>query len=484
MLKFDYNETFLVETKFKKYFIIIFNIMYFKIIAAIDKAYGIGFKNTLPWSLPNELKHFQQITKNVIYKGNRNAIIMGNNTWLSMNSKPLKDRLNIVIGKNHTVSLDAALNYLDSQSEIESVFVIGGQQLYTEAIKDKRCAGLLITHINKKYQCDTFFPEIDGNEYSIETAGNFQEENEVSYEYVEYIRKQVADRHPEGQYLDLVRKILREGIKKNDRTGVGTLSINCPQMRFNLRDSVIPVLTTKRIFIRGAIEEILWMLRGSTNANELKEKDIHIWDDNTSREFLDKVGLQRLEEGDIGAGYGFLMRHFGADYIDCKTDYTDKGIDQVRECLRLIREEPTSRRIIMSLWNPAQIGQGKVVLPACHCFYQWFVNAGQLSCSLYQRSGDVMLGIPFNLCTATVMTHIFARLTGLGVGELIHTIGDAHVYLNHVEGANMQITRLPRPFPKLRIKDRQQNAVEDFVYDDFIIGGYYPHETIKMKMAV
>lgn len=461
--------------------------MNFKIIAAIEKNNGIGFANKLPWSLPNELKHFQQTTKHVADVNKRNAVIMGRLTWESINKRPLNNRLNVIISKSNIgllpnnvmqfVELTYALDSLKQMSDIENVFVIGGEQLYKLAVNHSNCDSMIISHIKKSFKCDRFFPQIDGNKFIIDSVSNIQQEGDIKYEIVEY--KRIDKMHPENQYLDLIRNILNNGVKKDDRTGVGTLSINCPQMRFDLQH--LPLLTTKTTFFRGCCEEILWMLRGSTNAKELQNKNIHIWDGNTSKEFLKKMNLP-YEEGDIGAGYGFQFRHFGAEYINCNTDYTSKGFDQVKECLRLIREEPNSRRIIISLWNVSDLS--KMCLTPCHSFYQFFVNNGKLSCSLYQRSGDVMLGIPFNLCTATLMTHIFARLSGLGVGELIHTIGDAHIYLNHIDGANEQIKRTPRPFPLLDIIDRGQKKVEDFVYEDFVLKGYYPHDVIKMEMAV
>jgi len=287
--------------------------------------------------------------------------------------------------------------------------------------------------------------------------------------------------HEEEQYLNIIKKILKEGIDCDDRTGVGIKSIFGIQMHFDLSKH-FPLLTTKKMFTRGITEELLWFLRGETDANILKEKKVRIWDGNSTREFLDKVGLNHLEEGDIGAAYGFQFRHFGAKYIDCKTDYTGQGFDQVDYVLREIAQNPNSRRIVMSLWNPPDLD--KAVLPPCHMMYQFRVYNKTLSCSMYQRSGDIGLGVPFNIASAALMTYLFAHIHGLEPGELTHTIGDAHIYNNHIEAMKEQVTRTPLPFPKLNIKNRDQRNINDYLASDFELLGYMSHPRIKMNMAV
>jgi thymidylate synthase len=236
------------------------------------------------------------------------------------------------------------------------------------------------------------------------------------------------------------------------------------------------------MFWKGIVEELLWFLKGDTNIKNLIDKGVHIWDKNSDREFLDGIGLKDRKEYDGGPIYGFNFRHFGAKYIDCDTDYTGQGVDQVTEVLRLIREEPHSRRILINLWNPCELSN--VCLPACHCMYQFYVEGEYLSCSMYQRSGDLGLGVPFNIASASLMTYIFARLTNKIPKELIHTIGDAHIYKNHVAAVEEQLKRDPTPFPRVNIKGRGQTKVEDFTYDDFEVFGYEPHPSIKMDMAV
>ncbi|KAI8043471.1 thymidylate synthase [Drosophila gunungcola] len=286
----------------------------------------------------------------------------------------------------------------------------------------------------------------------------------------------------EEQYLDLLRHIIANGERRTDRTEVGTLSVFGSQMRFNIRDC-FPLLTTKRVFFRAVAEELLWFVAGKTDAKLLQAKNVHIWDGNSTREFLDKLGHTERSVGDLGPVYGFQWRHFGAEYGTCDDDYTGKGIDQLRQVIDTIRNNPSDRRIIMSAWNPPDIP--KMALPPCHCLAQFYVSQtrGELSCQLYQRSADMGLGVPFNIASYALLTYMIAHVTGLKPGDFVHTMGDTHVYLNHVEPLKEQLERTPRPFPKLVIK-RQVQDIEDFRFEDFEIVDYKPYPKIKMDMAV
>lgn len=283
-----------------------------------------------------------------------------------------------------------------------------------------------------------------------------QKENVPSNEIISF-------NHDEYQYLNLIKNIIETGKfvemhksdmtianksfnqfifrhagkKRSDRTGVGTVSIFGAQMRFSLRNNIFPLLTTKRVFWRAVAEELLWFIKGSTNAKELQDKNIHIWDGNSTREFLDKMGFADREEGDLGPVYGFQWRHFGAEYKTCHDDYTGKGIDQLNEVIERIKKNPNDRRIIMSAWNVVDIP--KMALPPCHCFVQFYVADGELSCQLYQRSADMGLGVPFNIASYALLTYMIAHVTGLKPGDFVHTIGDAHVYLNHIEPLKFQV---------------------------------------------
>ncbi|XP_014911733.1 thymidylate synthase isoform X1 [Poecilia latipinna] len=315
----------------------------------------------------------------------------------------------------------------------------------------------------------------------------------------------------ERGYLSLAEHIMEHGCRKGDRTGTGVLSLFGAQVRYNLRDQ-FPLLTTKRVFWKGILEELLWFIKvttmgkppldssffyvspgltrllhlfcttqGSTNAKELSEKGVKIWDANGSRDFLDNLGFTEREEGDLGPVYGFQWRHFGAEYKDMHTDYTGQGVDQLQNIIDTIKKNPEDRRIIMCAWNPKDLPI--MALPPCHALCQFYVCDGELSCQLYQRSADMGLGVPFNIASYALLTYMIAHITGLKPGDFVHTLGDAHVYLNHIEPLKVQLQREIRPFPTLKIK-RQVESINDFQAEDFEICGYNPHPTIKMQMAV
>lgn len=291
----------------------------------------------------------------------------------------------------------------------------------------------------------------------------------------------------ELQYLDLCKRIIEEGEFRPDRTGTGTYSIFAPpQLRFNLRDNAFPLLTTKRVFTKGIILELLWFIAGCTDGKKLSEQGVKIWEGNGSREYLDSIGLTGRREGDLGPIYGFQWRHFGARYKTCDDDYTGQGVDQLQNVIDKLKTNPYDRRIIMSAWNPADFAL--MALPPCHIFSQFYVNfpkngKPQLSCLLYQRSCDMGLGVPFNIASYALLTIMIAHICDMEPGEFIHTLGDAHVYKDHVDALKEQISRTPRAFPKLFIK-RKVESIDDFKYDDFEIVDYHPHPKIQMKMSV
>ncbi|ODQ63308.1 thymidylate synthase [Nadsonia fulvescens var. elongata DSM 6958] len=294
----------------------------------------------------------------------------------------------------------------------------------------------------------------------------------------------------ERQYLDLCKRIITEGETRADRTGTGTISLFAPpSIRFNLADDKLPLLTTKRVFYRGVLEELLWFVAGSTDSTLLTDKGIHIWDGNGSREFLDSRGLQQREVGDLGPVYGFQWRHFGAEYKGVDHNYSGLGVDQLLEVVDKIKNNPYDRRIILSAWNPKDIPE--MALPPCHMFAQFYVSNidgknGQkpkLSCQLYQRSCDMGLGVPFNIASYALLTKMIAQVCGVDCGELVHVMGDAHVYLDHVEGLKEQIERTPTQFPKLMF-NRNVTDIDDFKFEDFVLQGYTPQKKIDMKMSV
>ncbi|KAK1972389.1 thymidylate synthase [Colletotrichum sublineola] len=308
-------------------------------------------------------------------------------------------------------------------------------------------------------------------------------------------------RHEEYQYLDLVRQILEEGEHRPDRTGTGTYSIFAPTpLKFSLNkngDPLLPLLTTKRVFLRAVIAELLWFVEGNTSSLPLSEAGVKIWDGNGSREFLDSVGLSHREVGDLGPVYGFQWRHFGAEYVDAKTDYTGQGVDQLAEVIHKLKTNPYDRRILLSAWNPADLK--KMALPPCHMFAQFYVSyprarnasvdaekpKGHLHCQLYQRSCDMGLGVPFNIASYALLTHMIARACDLVPGSLTHVMGDAHVYADHVDALKVQLEREPRDFPLLEINNREAGcSIDGWRVEDFVVKGYDPHKTIAMKMSV
>lgn len=240
----------------------------------------------------------------------------------------------------------------------------------------------------------------------------------------------------EYQYLNLVRKILDTGNTKDDRTGTGTISLFGEHMKFSLRGSVVPLLTTKRVWWKGVVEELLWMISGCTDSNKLSEKGVKILDANGSRAFLDARGLQHRREGDLGPVYGFQWRHSGAVYKTCDSDYTGQGVDQLANVISTLKTNPTCRRIMMSAWNPSDLQH--MALPPCHAMVQFYVARGELSCQLYQRIADMGLGVLFNIASYSLLTHIIAKIVGLKPAEFTHTLGDAHVYSNHVAALEEQ----------------------------------------------
>ena len=262
------------------------------------------------------------------------------------------------------------------------------------------------------------------------------------------------------QYLQLLSDILERGVDKSDRTGTGTRSLFGYQMRFDLTEG-FPLVTTKKLHLKSIVYELLWFLRGDTNVRWLQERGVKIWD-----EWAD-------ENGDLGPVYGSQWRSWPSP--------DGRHIDQIANVVESIRTKPDSRRHIVSAWNPAEVDE--MALPPCHCLFQFYVANGRLSCQLYQRSADTFLGVPFNIASYALLTHMMAQVTGLEVGDFVHTFGDVHLYSNHFEQARLQLTREPRPLPRL-VMNPDVQGLEDFTFEDFTFEGYDPHPHIKGAVAV
>jgi len=506
----------------------------FDLIVAVSKKNGIGKDNTIPWKIKPDLKYFKNITteeSGSIYPFS-NFVIMGRKTWESIPKefRPLSNRYNIILSNSDIKvedgvsvfnSLDKALNFCNSytksfedkskQAQLLAervywdeggkprIFVIGGERVYKEALEHSLCNRLYITQIYKDYDCDKFFPNIsNGNKknlwqkFYLESVSKFQNYESIYFRYLVY--KNIKNSSPyinhwenieEQQYLNTLQDIKDNGIENLDRTGVGTLSLFGKNFNYNLRDT-FPILTTRRIFFRAVFEELMLYLRGQTNNNILKDKGIHIWDGNTSREFLDKRGLSEYSEGDMGETYGFNFRHFGGEYKGFGENYTNQGFDQLGYVINLIKNDPNSRRIIINLWNPKTLH--KATLPSCLCQYQFYVDTKkkELSLQIYIRSSDFYLANNWNTCTGGLLVHLLCNTNGIDLtpGDLIVCTGDTHIYKTHLECVRENLEYAPKPFPKLVIKKELEN-IEDFEYSDLELIGYSPIKNYsKASMAV
>lgn len=498
------------------------------IVAHSFPKYGIGLNGELPWNIKKDMAHFKNITTKVIPDPNIhyiNAVIMGRKTWESIPQqyRPLSDRLNVVITRQKMNSENPLVRFCE-WNQLESVlmgfntdkisddfgqiyqisynYIIGGESIYRMAMNELDIDNVYITEVYKKGEYDTFFPDINKKNEAgfivpmlkLVKCSEFEKENGVYFRFMTYKNEKnileipidtIYKNTEEEQYLALMKNILENGIERGDRTGTGTISLFGQQMKFNLRDT-FPLSTTKRMFFRAIFEELMLYLRGQTDNKILVDKNIHIWDGNTSRDFLDKRGLTHYQEGDMGETYGFNFRHFGGKYRGCQYNYDfDNGFDQLSEVIRLIREEPESRRIIINLWNPD--GNQRAALPSCLCMYQFYVDTirRELHLQIYIRSSDYFLANNWNTCTGALLVHMLCNLEGINLnpGDLTVVTGDTHLYKSHTEQVRENINREPYPFPKLVIRE-QKKEITEFVFEDLELLGYKAHPRISAPMAV
>jgi dihydrofolate reductase/thymidylate synthase len=465
------------------------------IVAACSNNLGIGIRGKLPWHLPADLKRFKELTLG-------HVVVMGRKTWESLPEKarPLPGRTNVVLTSNPdqiqfssqlpadtqvvATEMKEFLMHVLPQFYNRQVFVIGGASVLQALCH--RIKYVYLTHLEKHFECDTFF-DIPWT-YELTSFSQRFNENGLSYRFLEYKYNSHKSYHDEWSYISVARDILDVATKKParpERTGFGTYSTFGKRMRFDISQTV-PLLTTKRLPWKGCVEELLWFLRGDTDNKILQDRGVHIWDGNSTKEFQEAVGLGHLREGDCGANYSFQWRHFGAKYVDCQTDYTGQGIDQIENVLHLLRTDPFSRRIFFSAWNPVDLKA--TVLPPCHVSAQFYVEEDEegkrhLSCQMYQRSADFFLGEPWNILSYSILTYILAMKTEMQPKELFICIGDTHVYTNHISQMQEQMERIPRPFPKLILNPEVKNKDwKDISIDDFDLVGYIPHPVIKAPM--
>lgn len=434
---------------------------------------GIRRGNRVPWFLPNEREYFDHITQS----DGKNILIMGRHTWESLNYISFKNRFNIVISTKIDYingiqtnpelfvrsSLKDAIFLALSMGEAKNIWFIGGRSVFEYCYK--YCKRIFIIDVHAQFYCDVFFPKFN-LDYFAHISEKYSDDNGLIFSkhiYEKYINLN------EEQYLELVKQVLEEGNKKIDRTQCGTLSIFGATCRYDLSENKMPLLTTKKMFWRGIVEELLWFIKGDTNNTTLTNKNINIWTPNA------------IYGNDLGPIYGFQWRHFGAKYKDCYTNYTGQGKDQLLECIDNIKNNPSSRRILMIAWNP--VDNPNLILPPCHCLVQFYVNGNELSSMVYQRSGDLGLGIPFNIASYALLTHMIAALTNLQAEELIHVIGDAHIYNNHIAPLQEQLLRCPNQCPSIEFKKIPQ-TIEEFSYEDIILKNYSCYESVDMQISV
>lgn len=419
-----------------------------KLIAAVAKNGIIGINNKLPWKLPSDLIFFKEITDG-------QKLIAGYSTYTTL---PFLHGRDVILDDGSWTSDD-------------NVIIIGGGATYQHYMGIAK--HLYITHIDQCYDGDVKFPIIPNNQYEIISKSTPINDNDITYQITEYIRI-----HEEMQYLNAIQHIIDYGDDRGTR-GHATKSISGLQMKFSLTNQ-FPLLTSKKMFWRGIVEELLWFIRGETDVKILQDKNIHIWDGNVGREYLDSKGLISYCDTDPGPIYGHSFRHYGDKYIGCNGNYV--GIDQLRNAIELIIRRPYSRKIIIDLWNPCCIND--MSLPPCHILYQFIVTSdNKINLVLSMRSGDMGLGVPFNIASASLLTYIISNITGYKPGELIITIGDAHIYVDHINELLQQVENIPYKFPILHISKRIDiDSIVTLKFEDFILENYVYHPSIKMKL--
>jgi len=479
----------------------------------------IGYDNNLLFTIPEDIKYYKEITSQEYIKGHKNIVIMGYNTWKSIPDKykPLPNRINIIITKNHFNEMkfedenikvfndfNLCYKYLEQEENngnlLGDKFIIGGGQIYNhvhsnylhmvnkvyETVVTYNIIKSNHTHYTNITDTKDLYPELD---FRIDIYSDFKLMNKryndsdkvtvicngetlhgVTYNIYQNIRYM---NNQEKQYLDLMKNILYKNNIKDSRNSK-VISQFGEKMVFDLRKG-FPLLTTKRTPFKTILRELLWFIRGSTSNKELNDKNVHIWDGNSSKEFLESRGLD-YEEGELGPVYGFQWRRFGSKYGDAESE----GVDQLQNVIDLIKNDPSSRRIILSAWNPVDLD--KMALPPCHVMIQFSVDKGFLDAQLYQRSGDMFLGVPFNIASYSILMHIIGSITGYTPRYFHHVLGDAHIYMNHIDAIGEQIHRAPNNFPELKLA-KKITDINDINEEDFILENYNHYPTIKADMV-
>lgn len=445
----------------------------YELIVAVDQNYGIGYENNLPWSCKEELEIFKNKTIN-------NAIIVGSNTF---NHLPLlKNRDIFVLSRRisypNTKNSYTIIHDISSAKEFtdKKIIIAGGAQVYNYALSDPKYVDTIHMSVMKKeYQCDTWFDKNLLYDFVITEEKDYEE-------FTHYVLQRTNS--GERQYLNLLNNIIKNGVEREGRNGK-TRSIFTEHFKFDLREG-FPLLSTKKMFIRGIIEEFLFFLRGETDSNILSQKKVRIWEGNTTKEFIKNRGL-KYAEGIMGPMYGYQWRKFGQEYLTNDDGYpidnvNNQGIDQLANVIELIKNDPHSRRILMTSYNPTQAEEG--VLYPCHSItIQFYVDKDYLDMFCFNRSQDTFLGVPYNIASSSLLLILVAQLTNKTPRFFNMSMGDTHLYEDHICCAKAQIERIPYKFPNIKIKNiKDISEIEFLAETDFIIENYVSHPTIKAKM--
>jgi len=463
------------------------------IILASDLNGGIGNNNKIPWKFITDITYFKNLTISNVYLNLitvKNILIMGHNTFKSLNNKPLQNRLSFVISKdyinlnnkntnndikyfeNFITAYNETIKYIQSE-----IWVIGGVTIYEQALMHYGCDKIYYTKINNKFTCDKF---IDINKYNIKWINNITLEDLNIYDNNVYLLTFYQGYNKfniEIKYLELLNNVLLYGNTRNTRNSI-TISKFNNKLSCNLKYG-FPLLTTKKMFWKGIVEELIFFIRGDTNTNILKKKGIKIWEGNTTKEFINKMGLD-YDEGIMGPMYGYQWRFFNKKY----NNDNEKGIDQLKYVIEELKTNPTSRRILMTCYNPEQVNEG-VLFPCHSIIIQFYVEDKNISCNMYQRSADLFLGLPFNIASTSLLLNIIGKLTNLEPYKVNLLLGDYHIYRDHIDAIKEQLTRIPNKLPKLKMKDfKDLEDIENSSYLDYIIEDYKPYPLIKAPLII
>lgn len=446
------------------------------LIVACTKTFGIGIETCLPWNCKEELDIFKN-------KTNNNVIIVGRKTAETL--PKLKNRTVICISRTGILSQDKnncillpcindAIKYTKEHFPDKKIFIAGGTSIYNHIISNniQDIKTLHISIMKDSYICDKYI-NINLCNWNIHTVDDYKEFTHYTMSYSKY---------SESQYLSLLREVLYEGEERKCRNGI-TKSVFGKSLKFDIRQG-FPLLTTKKMFLRGIIEELLFFIKGQTDSKILENKGINIWKGNTSRTFLDSIGMNDRIEGDMGPMYGYQWRYFNSRYDIENMEPLERGIDQLQNVIDTITKDPQSRRILLTSYNPLQCSEG--VLYPCHSIIiQFYVSEGFLDMYCYNRSQDLFLGVPFNIGSSSLLLILIAKITKLTPRYINIGMGDIHIYQSHYEAVETQLDRLPYTFPKIEIKNVENlKDIENLKYEDFKLIDYLHYPVIKSEMVV